>query len=373
MSAPRTRVCVVLPYGLGEERWRALHREGETRDATPYGYDRAADRFDMVWTVDHAETRVARRLRGMAQQLLNVEAVHVWRNRRRIAAADVVWTHTEREHLPVAFLRLIGVLPRSLRIVGQTVWLWDEWSGSSRFRRTVQRLLLRHLDVELVHSASNQAESRHRVPGRAVLLVPFSTAAPATERATTPDPRLVLAPGNDVHRDWEFLARVAERLPEHRFLIASGSAAAARLDGPANLQVTSTSAGELRALYATCGVVALPLKPNLHASGATVALESIALGAPLVVSDEGGIGDYVEGAAAELVPGGDVDAFVAAIESVRSWPRPEPGDTVLRARGLTQEDYVLRYALVTRWLVDGEPVKTDVEGFHSVVERYGAL
>ena len=120
---------------------------------------------------------------------------------------------------------------------------------------------------------------------------------------------------------------------------------------PANVDVApARSRSELAALYAAASVVVVPVVPNRHASGATSVIEGMACGRPMVVSRAGGLDDYV-GDDAMLVEPGDASDLAAGIDAaLRGEVRPPP-DGALRRRGLTQADYVDRYALLTTWLL----------------------
>ena len=77
---------------------------------------------------------MARVRRALAARL-GTDVVHAWRNRALLGSADVVWTHTEREHLAVGLVR--ATLPRRRRpaVLAQSVWLWGRWDALGRARR----------------------------------------------------------------------------------------------------------------------------------------------------------------------------------------------------------------------------------------------
>ncbi|WP_072313817.1 glycosyltransferase [Agrococcus sp. Marseille-P2731] len=361
MSA-RARVVVALSYEQDPARWRERHERGEVLDATPYGYERAMDRFDMEWTRSHPEAAAVARVRRALAGRLGFDLVHVWRNRALLRSADVIWTHTEREHLAIAaVLRGRGPL-----VLAQSVWLWDAWPqwGASR-RRRVARLLRRHA-VEVVHSRVNLADARRAVPRRRVELVPFGSATlPSVREDASAHPPLVLAVGNDVDRDWPLLAAAAEQLPERRFRVISGSRSARAVRWPQNVEHATTATREsLVASMRDAACVVVPVRQNRHASGTTSCIEALGAGRPLVVSDAGGLGDYV-GRAARLVEPGDREALVGAIAEALSGSVAPPDASTAAARGLTQADYVERYVLITRWLL-GHPWDASVSRFAPV-------
>lgn len=346
----RARVVVLLGYDQDPVRWRERHARGETSDVTPYGYELAQEWFDVEWGRSHPESALTTRVRRRLAAALGYDIVHAWRNRRVLRGADVVWTHTEREHLAVA------ALPRRRPrvVVAQSVWLWDQWGRfSARRRRHYVRLLSRQA-VEITLSPSNADVSNREVPGRRVMFVPFGTQTAKPEVPDGPGRSrpLVLAPGNDVHRDWQLLRDVASELPMVDFRVATRRPAALALSWPPNADVRPADADELRRLYRECAVVAIPLTENVHASGVTVGIEALGANRALVATRVGGLDTYFDGEAT-LVSAHDVAAFSSAVEDAARSPRSRSGAEALVHRGLRQRDYVLRFVHLTRALLGG--------------------
>lgn len=344
------RIVVALSYDQDVERWRERHARGEVLDATPYGYHRAADRFDLAWTRSHPESASVSRVRRALAARLGFDLVHIWRNRALLRGADAVWTHTEREHLAVAAV-LRGAGPP---VLAQSVWLWDAWPRIAPWRRRwIARQLRRHA-IEVVHSRINLQDARAAVPGRRAELVPFGTQAlPSVRAESAAQPPLVLAVGNDIDRDWALLATVAARLPRLRFRVVSTSRAAGEIDWPANVErVRSATRESLTASMREASCVVVPLRHNRHASGTTSCIEALGAGRPLVVSRTGGLDDYVDGTA-RLVEPGDADALARALEDAVAGGVPAPEAGAGEQRGLTQADYVERYVRITDWLLGG--------------------
>lgn len=361
----KPRIAVILRYGLNPDAWRARHDAGEVVDRAPYGYDRAEQWFDLSWSSDHREGPLARAARSGLRRLLGFDLVHVWRNRRLIRQADAVWTHTEREHLAVAAIKALR--PRAYRAVSvaQSVWLWDGWQAAGALRRALYARLLRRHAVELTLSRENRDASRRLAPGRPVLRIPFGThpASGAGPEHVPADPPVVLTVGNDRHRDWGLLQAVTRRMPDVRFDLVTRAEDVRARDWPANVTVRAATQAELLArAYAEASVVAIPLRPNLHASGCTVAIEAMSARVPIVATGAGGIEEYLAGTGAAVVGVGDADRFARALRAalatrVRQDGRPEA------ARGLTDEDYIRRLAAITLALLEGRPVPAAVEAF----------
>jgi glycosyltransferase involved in cell wall biosynthesis len=361
------RVAVIMRYGLNREAWRRRFEAGEVVDAAPYGYQLADERFALDWSVDHRENVVAGWWRGAVRHALGFDLVHVWRNRRLLQDADAVWTHTEREHLAVAAIKALRPRRYRFRSIAQSVWLWDLWPTLSRPRKALFRRLLRRHDIELVLSRVNRDDSRAAVPGRTVVRVPFGThlATPRTAGARAVTPR-VLVVGNDRHRDWNLMAQVATLLPDVDFDVITRADAVRALPWPANTEVRGVTQTEiLTNAYSEASLVAVPLLPNRHASGCTVAIEGISAGLPVVASDTGGIDEYVTGSTSTLVAVGDAEAFAAAIRGHLAADE-EPDATVAARRGLSEHDYIDRLVSVTRSLLAGDPLDPAVEQFAPV-------
>lgn len=370
----RPRVAVLLAWQQDPVAWRERHQRGETMDETPYGYERGEGSFEMTWAVSHPESSLARRIRRRLAAWCGFDIVHAWRNRRLLFSADAVWTHTEREHLAVALLQRLRWGRCRVPVIAQSVWLWDEWSAHGALRRAFIAWLLRAQAIEVTHSRLNVAASDREVPGRKVALLPFGTApavdglVPSEPVATQPPMPFVFAVGNDVDRDWETLAAAAAAMPHLRFRVASSSRKARGITWPTNVQREPTaSKSELAELYQRADVVVVPVQANLHASGATSCIEALAARRPLVVTRAGGLEDYVSDDAI-LVPPADAHALADALALAVGKGARRPARDARQQRGLTQEDYVARYILATRWALGQTTWDDAVSRFGPVAE-----
>lgn len=364
-SRPAPKVAVLLHRDQDASAWRERHARGETMDVTPYGYERATDRFDLTWSTSLPESSIVRTLRMRLGAVFGFDIVHAWRNRRMLFGADLIWTHTEREHLAVALLQRLRRRRNRVPVLAQSVWLWDAWSGWGRIRRRFVAWLLCTHAVEAVHSRLNLERSRTDVPGRNVVLVPFGSAAVTREAGEPSVPPLVLVVGNDADRDWATLADALRHMGDIVVRIASKSAAARQPAWPSGTTVAPTSSlAELADLYRKASVVVVPLRQNLHASGATSCIEALAARRRLVVTDAGGLADYVDDAA-RLVPVGDSAALASAIGLALADDTGAGRDPWVE-RGLTQRDYIERYVLLSRWILDGGEMPRAVSAFEAV-------
>ena len=352
----RPRVHLHLNHGRSLDSWRSAYESGAVFEPSPYGYLAAERYVELTWSVDHAESPVVRLLRRGIAFLLGFDLVHAWRNRGAIAAAEVVWTHTEKEYLAIALLERLGRVPHR-PMIAQSVWLWDRWRKAGPVRRALYRRLLARVEVTTVHSPLN-AELGTRALGRAVRLVPYGVGPlavlPAPKR--TPGASLrVLAVGHDIDRDWESLAAVADARPDWRILVLSRRRSAARLATPERPNLTvrpASGVAELLEAYTDCDVVAVPLRDNVHVSGMTATLEAVVQGRPLAATDTGGLRELL-GEHAAWARVGDPASLADAIADAAS-RGPEAVAAArdhVRDAGLTLDDFVHRHVLLTAELL----------------------
>lgn len=163
------------------------------------------------------------------------------------------------------------------------------------------------LDERRVHSVRLGIDAEHFSP------------APWPET----DIPVVFSVGDDRMRDHDTLIRAMDHL------VGTGT--------PATLVLATTSAAqvpehvgvvqrrrmdhEVRGAYAGATVAAVALKPTRQGSGLTVALEAMASGRPLVITDNPGIDRYVEhGVTGLLVPPYDHVRFASAVRSLLDDP-----------------------------------------------------
>jgi len=373
-STQLMHVFVHLAYGFDaveyERKW-AAGRKG-MNDRQPYGYSRAAsENTSIIYSRDRPEGYFQKFIRLFVRWVFGFDLVHAWRNRAGITNADVVWTHTESQHLAIAMIFLLTGKTRGRsrpKMIGQSVWLFDNWHRFAPPRRWFFRLLLRQSDVLTVHSPENLRLLRLIVPEiRSELVLygvkadPEDFAAPAPRER--PDPIHVLSVGNDRDRDWETLVKALREAPAITVTIASRFARAAA-KGCTNIRVcTTTARDQIIALYDWADIVVVPLKPNLHASGITVIEEAAIRGVPVICTDAGGLRAYFDGDAIAYVPAGDPEAIRRTVETLRD-NRQQRFDMASRAQarmgrnGLSSDAYVRRHVELSRELLNGTPVKS---------------
>lgn len=352
MVDARTRVFVHLDHGRGLNAWALRYANREVLDPTPYNYGAASDVYDMAFSVDKHEGRVSRVVRKGIRRVCGFDLVHAIRNFAGALQSDVIWTHTENEHLALSALLLFMPARRRPKLIAQSIWLWDDWARYSRVRRFLYTRLLRVAALHTAHSPLNLAIAHSIVGSRAVLVPYGASGPPKAPRVTRRGSQrvAVLGVGNDRDRNWQLLIDAARYDPDLDVRVLSTNLTQRGL--PPNITVfPARSIDEVASAYAGCEVVAVPLHPNKHASGLTVLIESLASDRPVLASNTGGLSELLKGGPIILTDATDGERWAAAIRLAASGL--QGGPEFRESHGLTQEDYVNRHVILTEWLMWG--------------------
>jgi hypothetical protein len=327
------KIFVHLAHNKDAEKWRAAKRSGTLvgfNDETPYGYGLAeAMGCRIAYSRSDRERPLGKLARFAVRAAAGFDLVHAWRQRNAMANAEVVWTHTESQYLAVSTV-LLMTRTRS-KLLGQTVWLMDQWASLNPLRRALYRVLIRRVDVLTFHSPANLAIASALFPDKRTVLVRFGIAtdiriAPRERPAT---PIRVLAIGNDRDRDWPTLIAAMGDQPDMSLLILSGAVSPRLARGARNVEIRrARTQAELMQGFGEATLVCVPLRPNVHASGITVIQEAALAGVPIVATDVGGLDAYFPPDEVRYVPVGDVEALRQAILSMAA----NPADACAQAR-----------------------------------------
>lgn len=357
------RVFVLLPRALDAARWQERFARGEVPDVTPYGYHFAEEAGAKVSF--SRPTATPGGLLGVAdkvvKRLLGFDIRHAWNNRRALLGADydVIWTHTEYEHLGIAALRALlrkGGPP----VIAQSVWLIDVWPRLSGLKKSLYRYLLGRSAVATFHSPDNKAvadELGFQLPCEVVLFgisLDSFPLRPPTLKVDATRPVRVLALGNDRHRDWATLFEAIGGRPD--FELRVGSSVWPRGFSADNVHVGVMTQDEVRAAYAWADCAVVPLKENLHASGITAILEAVALGVPVVATLTGGLPAYFAADAVSYVDPGDAQSLRDAIKASAKDPsgalrRAVCAQRQMADRDLTTRGFAMRHVRLSERLI----------------------
>jgi glycosyltransferase involved in cell wall biosynthesis len=317
----RIRVFVHLAHNKDLKSWRAAWSNGSLvgiNDPTPYGYGRAEHMgCDVEFSEAHTETFITKSIRYIMRGLLGFDYVHAFRQRKRLFTSDVVWTHTESQYLAVAAV-MWG--RRGPRILAQTVWLFDKWKSVPLVLKILYKKLIEAVDILTVHSSHNLEIAKNLFPNKQILLVPFGI---PTESLGKPSVKhhsqlVVVAPGNDRHRDWTTLVSACDMVPGIKLTILSSNASKKLMTNRKYLHIGKANSNtEFMSFISEADVVCVPLSTNYHASGITVVQEAVSIGVPVIASDTGGLRDYFSDGEISYVPVGDVNELYKALMKIK--------------------------------------------------------
>ena len=326
-------VFVHLARNKDAEEWRAARGSGKLvgfNDNTPYGYGRAEQMgCRIAFSRSDREGLAGKFARFAARAIAGFDLVHAMRQRKAMAQADIVWTHTESQYLAVAAV-LLATGART-KLLGQTVWLIDRWPSLGPLRRAFYRRLVRRVDVLTFHSPANLAIAARLFPDKQTILVRYGIATDVRiePRKRPAAPIHVLAIGNDRDRDWPTLIAAVRDQPDVSLLILSGAVSPRLAKGARNVEIRGArTQAELMQSFEQATLVCVPLRANLHASGITVLQEAALAGVPIVATDAGGLDAYFPRDEVRYAPVGDVEALRQAILSTAA----NPADACAQAR-----------------------------------------
>jgi len=290
---PPTKAHLEYAHTLDPGEWSRRHDRGQVPSRLPYGLDLLEERGVHVTVSERSSARRGRlgRLggRGGRALLKGVEPPLLRRERELRRSSDLVVCWDERTGATAAARSLLRGEPPTATGV---IWATEETRPARhlapclRSAGAVWALSCAQLDV-LAAWGVPKARLHHLLMG-----IDASFWQPPAEPAV--EPGLVLAVGNDRHRDHasvvEAVAEAARRRPARLRLVTHHP-----VDVPPELgeRVPHCDHAELRDHYARAAVVALALTPNLHLSGLTALLESMACGKAVVVTRTPGIEHYV--------------------------------------------------------------------------------
>jgi hypothetical protein len=338
----------------------------------PYGYHHAQrDGWSIACSHDAAESGLIELLRRGLTHTLGFDLIHAWRNRAQLRSADVIWTHTEREHLAAALILSLSRRPAP-KLIAQCVWLFDNWNKLSAPKRALYRHLLRVADVVTTQSPEDLKLAQAVMPGHPTACV---LSGGTIEWMTPPrdapmhQPLRLAALGNDMHRDWETLLRAFGGRNQYEVAIASRKLNPRHLRYAPNARlVNAQTAEQVRGLYEWADLVVVPLKANHHASGITVLFEGIISGVPVIVTDTGGLRAYFSDNEAAYVPLNVPDEMRAMADALsadreRRLAMVARAQERMRTGELTKQGYAERHRQLTERVLAAHAADEQVSFF----------
>jgi glycosyltransferase involved in cell wall biosynthesis len=168
----------------------------------------------------------------------------------------------------------------------------------------------------------------------------------------TPEPKQLCAVGRE-GRDYPTLFAALQGLPEFSLKLTSASPWSKKLDSsrvravPGNVECAQVpyTDDELRTLYASSGIVCVPLHATDFQAGITAILEAMAMGRPVIATRTAGLSDVLwhEENCLTVAPG-DISGWREAIQRLAE-------DPALAARlGVRGRRWVEESATLDRWV-----------------------
>ncbi len=233
---------------------------------------------------------LARGFNALIYRLAGIPALAAWRlatSRRRLGGADLVFVTTNTFGIGLALLKRFGLL--RAKVLFLAMGLVEP--HTPRRWRLVFRWVLR--DVAVLALAEQDARLLTEVLRRQVAYVPFGVDktfwTPAPDAV---DGGYILSIGNDRHRD--FATLVAAWRPEFPLLkivthlpVETAAANVEVIRGDWHSQALSDA--EIRELMRLARFVVLPIRNTVQPSGQSAALQAMACGKAVLVTDYPGL------------------------------------------------------------------------------------
>jgi glycosyltransferase involved in cell wall biosynthesis len=288
MSDSDARVEVVFRADRDVESWALRHDRGEAPDRWPYGLDLLASAATSVTARGLPEPSRVSAAAGRLRHVLGSSALRS--NEIGVRDIGVAWDENVAR-------RMLYLAPHREMYAG-AIWLTDTLARGDdpRRLRSVLGVLRRMRGVFVISAAQVQPLRDALGPGGPdVSFFTFGIDDVFFRPAPYPDRPLVMSVGVDRDRDpatlFAALAEVHRLRPDVEILVQTRSGAE---PPPGVAKVPAMTHVELRDLYERASVVVVATRPNLHVSGMTVSLESMAMARPVVLTRTPGAEDYIE-------------------------------------------------------------------------------
>jgi len=294
-------VHVQLPYGLDAVKTEQQFRQGLCPDRVAYGFHHAEGLCNGVtYSVDAPEGWFQSLVRKALFKALGFDVMHAWRNRDRIDRADIVWTMLECDYLGVLLIFALRPWVKAKPVIAQNVWLFNDIARMGPIRRTIYMSLAARAAVLTTHSQTYIEIMRSHLPQSDIRLMLFGisrdvfSAEDEPGRADASGPIRLFSAGNDRTRDWKTLFDAFGNDDRFSLTVVCDWVGDEALKTYRNLKlIRRPSMAQFRQLYRSADFAIVSMVENGY-SGITVALESVALGVPVIASRTGGVPTYFD-------------------------------------------------------------------------------
>jgi glycosyltransferase involved in cell wall biosynthesis len=257
-----------------------------------------------------------------------LRAIRILLTRRRAA---LICAHLESAVVLLLLRRLFRFRP--------PVVIWEvPFSPGWAFRERIGRLAMARADGAVVFSSSQIGLARQTYGAASpVWFIPFAVDLTFFRPAAGAGPGTILSAGRDAGRDFGIVVRAAQGLGVAVTIRAGGKPDAL----PAGVRWIEAHVpyAQYRALYEEAAIVVVATGDTLNACGVTSLMEAMAMGKPVIVSDNPALRDYLPPPDAGIVvPVGDEAALRAALRRLIDDPE-EARRMGVRAREFAQRQF----------------------------------
>lgn len=308
------KMKIMFPLDQAPDRWSSLHKSGQVSGIWPYSQDLLASAFDVepivsseLGAVDLTKTWLRWRFRGPASpEITDVDVVLSWDENLALRAASRIAANC---------------------YVNGVIWATDDIrSIKTRIRRLVLKpILQRSNGIFVLSSAQIEPLMKWLQPSNPLVRwIPMGVDSNFYPFYEYPREPFIFSMGTDKHRDPKTLATalaiVLDRNPSIEVLVQTDQPS---LFSKGVRTVKRLNGHDVRRNYARASIIAIATHFNIHGSGMTVALESMASGRPVVITGTPGLEDYVQdGVTGYLVSPGDhrgiAESILKLVESPAS-------------------------------------------------------
>lgn len=300
---------------------RCLVLTGGRASDGPYGVDKLLDLGYELTEVQPAGNAWHRKVRDVIEHRSGRPVDKAIRSIPKAFKADLVLAFLESEALTASWFKRRGIPPYAGRPLAMfACWLADELRRMSVEQREHAVDAYRGVDLTMVWS-ENQVD----------ILVDCGFDAGSVERVNFGFEPTLFPPADAAERTVPFVAVGIDRGRDYETLFSAVEGTDLSvdlycrpgnlhgLDVPANVNVRGTVPyDEYRRVVSTTKVVVIPTKVLAYPTGQTVALESAATGACLILTDTPAMREYFSPATALMVPAHDPAALRRALEQLHA-------------------------------------------------------
>lgn len=210
---------------------------------------------------------------------------------KHINQCDVVFATTDSIGLPIAFLKMLGIIDTPLVIASQGLTSHLKARGMNLGFR-LNKKLLNHADKVICYGwgEKNELLQYFDVPKDKLIWIPLGTDTDFFSPADVPVNNVILSVGRDTFRDYATLLRVASHLP-YQFQIITSPRNLHGLSIPSNVKtIFDVPIGTVKEHISKSRLIVLPLKNTGYSAATTTLLQCLSMARPVILTNVDALG-----------------------------------------------------------------------------------